>query len=59
MLVLTVKVGERVYVGECVITVLEKSGQACRLGFAAPDHVVIVREKAKLEREKQAEQKNP
>ena len=51
MLVLTVKIGERVFVGECVITVLEKSGQVCRLGFEADPCVVIVREKAKLERE--------
>ncbi len=44
MLVLTRKVGEKIYLGDdIVITVTGISGQQVRLGFAAPPEVAIVR----------------
>ena len=45
MLVLGVKVGSRVMVGDCVLTVIETSPGRVRLGFEAPDSIKIWREK--------------
>lgn len=45
MLVLTRKVGERIFVGEdVVLTVLRLDGGAVRIGVEAPEDVVVVRE---------------
>jgi len=44
MLVLTRKVGEKIYLGEnIVVTVTAVSGQQVRLGFTAPPEVAILR----------------
>lgn len=44
MLVLTRKVGEKIYLGDdIVVTVTAISGQQVRLGFTAPPEVAIVR----------------
>jgi carbon storage regulator len=44
MLVLTRKVGEKIYLGEnIVVTVTAISGQQVRLGFTAPPEVAILR----------------
>ena len=46
MLVLSRKVGERIVVPQCelTVTVLEISGNHIRLGFSAPENVRILRE---------------
>jgi len=44
MLVLTRKVGEKIYLGEnIVVTVTAVSGQQVRLGFTAPPEIAILR----------------
>ena len=44
MLVLTRKVGEKIYLGDdVIITVTAISGQQVRLGFTAPPEVTILR----------------
>jgi len=44
MLVLTRKIGEKIYLGDdVVITVTAISGQQVRLGFTAPPEVAILR----------------
>ena len=48
MLVLKRRVGQRILVGDhIVITVVECRGGAVRLGFDAPEEVVILREEVK------------
>jgi carbon storage regulator len=63
MLVLSRKVGERIWIGEEIsITIVRMSGGAVRLGIEAPGHLPVIREelKARIEHEQaeheQAEQ---
>ena len=51
MLVLSRKVGERIVVPQCklTVTVLESSGSHVRLGFSAPEELNIYREEVWLE----------
>jgi carbon storage regulator len=46
MLVLSRKIGERIVVPQCelTVTVLEVAGNHVRLGFSAPDNIRILRE---------------
>lgn len=48
MLVLTRKRGNVVYIGpDITVTVLEIHGEVVKLGFTAPENVIIVRDNAK------------
>ena len=55
MLILTRRRGERIIIGDIVITMLEVNGNQARLGFEAPDDVIIHRQEVYL---KIQEQKN-
>jgi carbon storage regulator len=55
MLVLSRKVGERLWIGENIsITVVKISGGGVRIGVEAPDELPVVREELKLRMEQQA-----
>ena len=43
MLVLSAKVGERIYVGNDICVTLVRAGEKVRIGFEAPKDVVITR----------------
>lgn len=47
MLVLTRKCGQRITVGEVVITITHTSKSSARIGIEAPEHVLISREEVK------------
>ena len=52
MLVLSRKVGERIWVGEDVcVTVVRVTGGGVRIGIEAPKDLPVVREELKLSRE--------
>ena len=54
MLVLSRKVGERIWIGEEIsVTIVRMSGGAVRLGIDAPPHLPVVRQelKARIEQE--------
>lgn len=49
MLVLSRKVGERVWIGDNIaITIVKVSGQGVRIGIEAPTELPVVREELKL-----------
>ena len=49
MLVLSRKVGERIWIGEKIsVTVVRVAGGGVRLGIEAPDDLPVVREELKL-----------
>jgi carbon storage regulator len=48
MLILTRRRGERIIIGDIVITMLEINGNQARLGFEAPTEIVIHREEVHL-----------
>ena len=53
MLVLSRKVGERIWIGENIaVTVVRITGGGVRLGIEAPDDLAVVREELKLKMEK-------
>ncbi len=52
MLVLSRKVGERIWIGENIaVTVVRITGGGVRLGIEAPDELSVVREELKLKLE--------
>ena len=51
MLILTRKRGERIIIGDIVITMLEINGNQARLGFEAPIEIAIHREEVHLKRQ--------
>jgi carbon storage regulator len=62
MLVLSRKVGERIWIGEEIsITVVRLAGGVVRLGIEAPAHMPVVRDelKRRIEAERAAEQEVP
>jgi carbon storage regulator len=62
MLVLSRKVGERIWIGDDIsVTVVRLSGGAVRLGIEAPPHLPVVREelKARIEQEESSSQEMP
>lgn len=57
MLVLSRKVGERIWIGEDIsITVVRITGGGVRLGIDAPSEMPVVREELKLKLEQEQEQ---
>jgi len=57
MLVLTRKVGEKIYLGEnIIVTVTAVSGQQVRLGFTAPAEVSILRNELLVRGEERQEE---
>lgn len=55
MLVLSRKVGERIWVGdEIAITVVRITGGGVRLGIEAPEELSVVREELKIKMEEEA-----
>ena len=58
MLVLTRKVGEKIYLGEnIIVTVTAVSGQQVRLGFTAPPEVSILRNELVVRGEEHQEER--
>jgi carbon storage regulator len=58
MLVLTRKVGEKVFIMDCiVVTILEVSKNRVRMGVEAPLHIGIEREEIRQFREQTEEEK--
>ena len=58
MLVLSRHVGERILItGDITITVVRIEGDKVRLGFEAPDHIVINREELEEQLNRQAGEK--
>lgn len=56
MLVLSRKVGERVWIGERIaVTVVRIAGGAVRLGIEAPPEMAVVREELRERMEQEAE----
>lgn len=55
MLVLSRKVGERIWIGENIaVTVVRITGGGVRLGIEAPEDLAVVREELKLKMESSA-----
>jgi carbon storage regulator len=56
MLVLSRKVGERIHVPHCelTVTVVAVRGKTVRLGITAPDHVAVYREETWLRKGQEA-----
>ena len=62
MLVLSRKIGERIWIGDDIaVTVVRITGGGVRIGIEAPSEMPVVREelKRKLEQQQAAESTNP
>lgn len=60
MLVLSRKIGEKIWIGESIsVTVVRISGGGVRIGIEAPDEFAIVREELKTKIEAQESEPSP